>query len=131
MLPDDIRTAIRQLILLRQATLQSGGVSPLGKVYDAYCYQQKYVLGIFGLKNTPECRRIMNQPVFPFAYNCDKSPLDWGAEIEFDSTLESSMRDNGTRYREDSHFVRIKTLEEQIDKVISALKEKSRKLYGE
>jgi hypothetical protein len=126
----EVRTSLIRVIKLKQKLILSGGSSPFSPLFHKYQQEQRFALGIFGLRDTVENLRLLNQPLFDFSLENSFLSIEKCDPVVYDGTKKSVFRESGRRFLVSTHRTHLKSLDAQAERIFIRLYEKAKAIYG-
>jgi hypothetical protein len=126
----EVKTAILRLLKVKHKQFLSGGYSPFSRLYNSYEQEQRFVLGLFGLRDIPENLRLFSQPLFDFVIEDASSPTVYTDPVIYDGTSRSMYRETGRRFMAGTRSVHLRNIEEKAELLFNRLYERATALNG-
>ena len=126
----EVKTSILRLLKVKHKQFLSGGFSPFSRLYNSYEQEQRFVLGLFGLRDTPENLLLFSQPLFDFVIEDASTPKVYADHVIYDGTSRSMYRETGRRFLAGIRSVHLRNMDEQAERLFNRLYERATALNG-
>jgi hypothetical protein len=126
----EVKTAFLRLLKVKHKLYLSGGSSPFSRLYNSYEQEQRFVLGVFGLRDTPENLRLFSQTLFDFTFEDVSTPTVYADPVIYGGTAGSMYRETGRRFLAGTRSVHLRNMDEQAELLFNRLYERATALNG-
>ena len=125
----EVRATLLHFLDIKYRLFLSGGFSPFCRLFNRYRQEQRFILGLFGLRETMENLRLFNQTLFDFLIEEARQTAS-SEEVIFDGTAKSVYKENGRQFLASAQQVHLRSLEGQAERLFIRLKERANATYG-